>query len=143
MRSFVILFCAILALIVSPALSARKSGGDGASSKLAGFIARTKASPNNLIQLKDAQDFASLTGVPRDYSVSALLTAVDSGVPCQPCLNFQPNYEAVARSWRKVKGGEKRHVFSQIEFKDGREIFQQVREDAGPLLFSFLLKKGL
>lgn len=80
----------------------------------------------NKIVNSGAEEFRS------DHSLIVLLTANRTpGVDCGPCRQFQPGYDEVATAWRKkAKGwsqGQAGHYFAQVEFNEGREIFQQVR----------------
>jgi thiol-disulfide isomerase/thioredoxin len=83
----------------------------------------------NKIVNAGAEEFRS------DHSLIVLLTANRTpGVDCGPCKQFQPGYDEVATAWRrKAKGwsqGQAGHYFAQVEFNEGREIFQQVRSKA-------------
>lgn len=92
------------------------------------FLQLARSSPNKILEI-GGQDFQDLVATPRNYSVSLLLTAVDSGIQCGPCVAFQPTFLNLAKSFGGLKGDATfRHLFSLLEFKNGRDIFQQVRE---------------
>lgn len=74
--------------------------------------------------------FSELTKAPRDYSVAILLTALEAKFGCGLCNDFQPEWELLARSWMKGdKEAASRLLFGTLEFSDGRETFQAVREE--------------
>ena len=117
----------VLLLVAAPFSGAAPKSKGGMGMKHARFLRQAKSSPNKILDLKASSDFDDLTASPRNYSISLLLTAVDSGVSCGPCLAFQPSYENLAKGFAKVKGGAPdRHMFASLEFKNGREVFQKV-----------------
>ena len=98
------------------------------SAKHAQFFKQAQSAPDKILDLQGAQDFDDLIASPRDYSISMLLTAVDSGVQCGPCLAFQPTYKNLANSFAGLKKeATSRHLFANLEFKNGRDVFQKVR----------------
>lgn len=100
---------------------------EAASSKHAQFLKQAQTSPDRILDLKASQEFDDLIASPRDYSISLLLTAVDSGVNCGPCVAFQPTYKNLASSFAGLnKEATNRHIFANMEFKNGREVFQKV-----------------
>lgn len=85
--------------------------------------ASSSAAPIKLVQAS----YAELVSTPRDYSVVALLTAMDARYGCQLCREQQPEWELLARSWTNGdKKGEGRVVFGTLDFNDGREVFMGV-----------------
>ncbi|UZJ55212.1 hypothetical protein CBS101457_004532 [Exobasidium rhododendri] len=102
------------------------------------FLREAKVAPNKIYDIKAASEFDDLTAAPRNFSVSLLLTAVDSGVQCGPCLSFQPTYDNLATGFAKMKGGvTNRHMFAVLEFKNGREVFQKLALQYAPVLLYF------
>lgn len=100
------------------------------SAQQARFFADAQRSSNGIVELKSSKEFEEAIASPRDFSLALLLTAVDSApINCVPCKAFQPNFEGVARGFKKVKASDlhDRHLFAYVEFKNGREIFQKVR----------------
>jgi oligosaccharyltransferase complex subunit gamma len=86
----------------------------------------TKALTSAPLKLADS-GYRTLTSTPRDYSVSVLLTAMDTRFGCQLCREFQPEWELLARSWTNGdKKGESRTIFATLDFADGRETFVSV-----------------
>lgn len=99
-----------------------------------------KKAPNNLLEVNGSNEFEKIINYPRDYSVSLLLTAVNSPpVQCMPCKAFQPTYENIANGFRKsVKGeAQDRHIFAFLEFNKGREVFQKLKLEYAPVLLFF------
>lgn len=114
---------ALLASFADAAVKAR----DGASAKHARMLKQAQAATDKILDVKGLQEFEDLTGSPRNYSISMLLTAVDSGVQCGPCVSFQPSYVNLAKSHARLKGeAVNRHLFASLEFKNGKEVFQRV-----------------
>lgn len=111
----------------SASANARSSSSSG-SGIPPSFMKEAASSPHGIVELPNPQSFVQLTSGPRNYSSVVLLTAVKSGVSCQPCNTFAPVYENIAGSWkRKSKNNHKADViFSLLEFKDGQDVFRQV-----------------
>ena len=75
----------------------------------------------------DATAYDELTVPSRDYSLAVLLTALDKKYKCNLCQEFQPEWELIARSWKKGdKKGETRTLFATIDFDNEKTIFQRV-----------------
>jgi hypothetical protein len=121
-------FVALLAGSVDAARRpSRNAGASSAASSAAPLLARAAAASDGILTLASPAEFTQLLQPPRSHATALLLTAVDSGVPCAPCHTFVPHWKAVANSWRKKGATNKdKLVFASIEFKDGREVFQQV-----------------
>ncbi|MCO5599902.1 hypothetical protein L7F22_054009 [Adiantum nelumboides] len=135
-QSVVLTLVAILASFCSLVLSQKASGG-GTASK---YRNASKQSSNNIVQLRNQDDFESLVSAQRDYSVSLLLSAIDSPpVQCGPCKIFQPIYEQIAKGLRKStqKDATNQHIFAYLEFKNGREVFQKLNLQYAPVLLFF------
>ena len=124
--SVTIALLGFVALLASFADAAVKSK-DGASAKHARMLKQAQAATDKILEVKGLQDFEDLTGSPRNFSISMLLTAVESGVQCGPCVTFQPSYVNLAKSHARLKGDAvNRHLFALLEFKNGKEVFQRV-----------------
>ena len=79
------------------------------------------------LKLND-RSFAELTDTPRDHFSLVLLTALPAQLGCQLCREYQPEYNILARSWRKGdKSGKHRTFFGTLDFPDGKDTFQKVR----------------
>ena len=78
------------------------------------------------IKLDDAS-YKKVTGLPRDYTVAVLLTAMDSRYSCQMCRDFDPEWKLLSKSWAKGdKAGDSKTLFTVLDFNDGRETFMSV-----------------
>jgi oligosaccharyltransferase complex subunit gamma len=113
------------------------------TTKHAQFLRQAHTSPDKILDVKGTQEFDDLIASPRNYSVSLLLTAVDSGVQCGPCTAFQPTYQNLARSYGGLKKeATSRHLFANLEFKNGREVFQKLKLQYAPVLLFFPATAG-
>ena len=75
----------------------------------------------------DAAAYDELTTPSRNYSLAVLLTALDKKYKCNICQEFQPEWDLIARSWKKGdKKGETRTLFATIDFDKEKTIFQRV-----------------
>jgi oligosaccharyltransferase complex subunit gamma len=109
-------------LLPFTALAAKKSSGD----RYKDFRAKS-LSTGAPVKLDDAS-YTQLTKAPRDYSVTVLLTALESRFGCELCRNFQPEWDLLGKSWTKGdKKGESRLIFGTLDFVDGKNTFQSVR----------------
>ena len=71
--------------------------------------------------------YENLTSAPRDYSVAILLTATEVKYGCKLCRDFAPEWELIARSWKKGdKEGNSRMLFSTLDLSNGKNTFQKV-----------------
>ena len=116
-------------LLPFTALAAKKSSGD----RFSDYHAK-QLSSSGPVKLTD-KTYDDLTQKPRDYSVAVLLTALEARFGCGLCNEFQPEWDLLGKSWAKGdKMGESRLVFGTLDFLDGKNTFQSVREfDAGLL----------
>lgn len=136
-QSSVLTLLAIIASLFSLIQAQKASGSSGTAAK---YRNASKQSSNNIVKLRGQDDFESIIGAQRDYSVSILLSAIDSPpVQCGPCKIFQPIYEQIAKGLRKSKQKDatNQHIFSYLEFKDGREVFQKMNLQYAPVLLFF------
>jgi len=85
------------------------------------------SSNDGVLEIQSPQEFQQLVSSPRSFSVSALLTATEGNIKCQPCNTFAPEYQNVARGWSKSQH-KKRHIFAKLEFAKGQQVFQSVSE---------------
>ena len=91
--------------------------------------ARAKAlSTGHPVKLDDPS-YAQLTKSPRDYGVAVLLTALETRFGCALCREFQPEWDLLGKSWMKGdRDGQTRLVFGTLDFVDGKNTFQSVRD---------------
>ncbi|KAK1925155.1 hypothetical protein DB88DRAFT_488109 [Papiliotrema laurentii] len=91
-------------------------------------------SKDGVIKL-DSQSYDDLLSADRDYSVSVVLTALPAQFKCQPCHDFEPNFRAVASSWRRMpEDVRKQHFFASLDFPDGGAIYQRLGLQTAPTL---------
>lgn len=107
-------------LLVTGVLAAKKSTEE----RFGNF--HSKSLSSTPLKLTDVT-YKSITAVPRDYSVTVLLTALDPRYGCDMCQVFQPEWEMLAKSWTKGdKKAQSRMLFGTLDFKDGRDTFLSV-----------------
>ena len=131
------------ALLVAGVLAAKKSPEE----RFNDFHAKQLVS--SPVKLSDVS-YQTLTALPRDYSVTVLLTAMDPRYGCQLCRDFQPEWDLLAKSWTKGdKKAESRMIFATLDFANGRDTFVSVctprrpRASCGIQLANQLLQLGL
>lgn len=87
---------------------------------------QSNALSGNPVKLNNAL-YKQITGLPRDYTVAVLLTALDSRFACQICREFDPEWKLLSKSWAKGdKEGESRLLFGTLDFNEGRDTFVSV-----------------
>ncbi|QIW99788.1 hypothetical protein AMS68_005306 [Peltaster fructicola] len=101
------------------------------------FHAKQISSSGSPLKLND-RTYDELTKAPRDYSVAVLLTALDARFGCALCHDFQPEWDALSKSWIKGdKAGESRLLYGTLDFTDGKETFQKLQLQTAPVLYLF------
>nr|XP_023927774.1 dolichyl-diphosphooligosaccharide--protein glycosyltransferase subunit 3-like [Quercus suber] len=134
MRVFRFLTAALLPFTVSAAKKSLAGGFDSVSAK--------QISKGGPIKLDDAAYDALLKG-PRDFSVAVLLTALDARFSCQMCVEFQPDWDLLAKQWiNGDKKGESRLIYATLDFLDGRNTFQSMQLQTAPVLLLFAPTTG-
>lgn len=79
----------------------------------------------------DDNSYEDLTSTKRNYTTVVLLTAQDARFGCQLCRDFEPEWDIIAKSWIKGdKRGGTRVLYGTLDFADGKETFQKVRNYA-------------
>ena len=87
-------------------------------------VSAAKSGPGP-IALTD-KTFEDITSTPRNYTAMVLLTALDSRFGCEMCIEIQPEFDLVARSWLKQHPDSDGLFFAQLDFAEGRATFQKV-----------------
>ncbi|KAJ0119171.1 hypothetical protein N8I77_002130 [Diaporthe amygdali] len=101
-----------------------------------------KALSSTPIKLDDAS-YKKVTGLPRDYTVAVLLTALDSRYACQMCRDFDPEWKLLSKSWIKGdKAGQSKTLFTVLDFNDGRDTFMSLGLQTAPVLLLFQPSTG-
>ncbi|KAJ3171581.1 oligosaccharyl transferase subunit ost3/OST6 [Geranomyces variabilis] len=100
----------------------------------------SKLSAHKAIRL-NGHDFEYLTDQPRNFSLFVALTALAPEMGCVPCRDYENEYNMVASSWQYA--GEKRRLyFAQLDFPDGREVFQKLQIQSVPIVLHFPPTEG-
>jgi oligosaccharyltransferase complex subunit gamma len=124
----------LTSLLLTPLATAAQANVD----RFASSISKTYP-----IKLDDAK-FSAITSAPRDYAVLVLLTAMERKFGCQACVDFQPDWDVLARSWQRGdKKGESRLVFATLDFVDGKESFVALGLQHAPVVMLYPPTAGL
>ncbi|EDR14302.1 oligosaccharyl transferase subunit OST3/OST6 family [Laccaria bicolor S238N-H82] len=100
------------------------------------------AAGNGLIKL-DATSFDILTSPKRTWSASIQLTALDKRRKCNPCQQFDPSWNTVAKVWSKVSAEHRdNHFFASLDFDDGPTVFQKLGLASAPVVFVYPPAEG-
>ena len=69
--------------------------------------------------------------VPRNYSASVILTALEPKYGCVPCRLFDKEHKEVARQWwnrnKKDRHEQSKHFFGVLDFEAGQDVFRRVQ----------------
>ncbi|CDU24908.1 related to OST3-oligosaccharyltransferase gamma subunit [Sporisorium scitamineum] len=86
----------------------------------------------------DANEFAAIVQLPRDFAVTALLTTTTTGgIKCPPCQAFQPEFEKLTQQWNKNKAVKSKNVFIKVEFARAQQVFARFQLQHAPVLYTF------
>ncbi|KAJ3147862.1 oligosaccharyl transferase subunit ost3/OST6 [Geranomyces michiganensis] len=130
---------AALLLLLGLALSPSAQASAASSVQKVGRL-ESKLSASKAIRLT-GHDFDYLTDSPRNFSLFVALTALAPEMGCVPCREYEKEFNAVASSWQHA--GEKRRLyFAQLDFADGREVFQKLQIQSVPIVLHFPPTEG-
>ncbi|KAI0690044.1 oligosaccharyl transferase subunit OST3/OST6 family [Cytidiella melzeri] len=105
------------------------------------FIKLAKAG-NGVIKL-DEHTFDSLTASTREWSATVVFTAMDPRRKCNPCKQFQPSLDAVARAWTKVPTATRdQHFFAVADFDEAGRIFTKLGIQSAPVVYNYPAAEG-
>ncbi|KAF8964700.1 oligosaccharyl transferase subunit OST3/OST6 family [Flammula alnicola] len=97
---------------------------------------------NGVIRL-NADTFDLLTSPKRTWSASVQLTALDKRRRCNPCSQFDPAWNAVAKAWTYAPSAQqKQHFFATLDFDEGTAIFQRLGISSAPVVFNYPAAEG-
>ncbi|KLT43845.1 putative dolichyl-diphosphooligosaccharide-protein glycotransferase [Cutaneotrichosporon oleaginosum] len=100
--------------------------------------AAASASARDGVVSLTAETFDELTSPDREWGATIVLTALPAGYKCAPCHDFDPVYRAVARSWRRKPASVRdQHVFAELDFANGQEVFQRLGLTSAPTVFYY------
>ncbi|ORY22574.1 putative dolichyl-diphosphooligosaccharide-protein glycotransferase [Naematelia encephala] len=120
MRSLALLSSLLFALPLSLALDASHWSSLAAGSKT-GIIHLT------------SETYDQLLSPDRDYSATIVLTALPASFKCAPCHDFDPSFQQVASSWKRMpKDVRDQHFFAQLDFSDGQAVYQRLGLSSAP-----------
>ncbi|CAE7206315.1 unnamed protein product [Rhizoctonia solani] len=102
------------------------------------------AAQNGGVVKLDAELYDTITAKDREWSVVVHLTAMGDQFKCAPCRQFEPNFNAVAKSWHSKVPADKRdtHFFATLDFADGRDIFSRLGLQSAPFVNFLPAAKG-
>lgn len=102
------------------------------------WAAQSASARDGVVTLNSAS-YADLTSPDRDYGVTVVLTALPAQFKCAPCHDFDPIFRTVARSWRKKapKDVRDQHVFAELDFSNGQDVFQRLGLTSAPTVYYF------
>ncbi|TFK42567.1 oligosaccharyl transferase subunit OST3/OST6 family [Crucibulum laeve] len=97
---------------------------------------------NGVIKL-DATTFDLLTSPKRTWSAAIQLTALDKRRRCTPCMEFDPSWNMVAKSWTSVpKEQRNTHFFATLDFDDAPTVFQKLGLSSAPIVYVYPPAEG-
>ncbi|KAI8052504.1 hypothetical protein BDF22DRAFT_688795 [Syncephalis plumigaleata] len=91
--------------------------------------------PDNIVALDD-KTFPKFIENGHDYSVLVVFSVRSNAFNCEPCIRFEPEYQLVASSWRKM-GSPKPLYFVHVDFGNGRHTFGKYNINAAPAALLF------
>ncbi|CAG8547422.1 7568_t:CDS:2 [Paraglomus occultum] len=100
------------------------------------------ASKKNGIVDLDSNLFDEFVAKPRNYSFVVLLTAMDSRLNCIPCREFDPEFRLVAKTWKQIGNPVDRVYFGLLDFINGKEIFNKLKQTSAPSLWYYAPTEG-
>ncbi|KAL4230859.1 tumor suppressor candidate 3 [Mactra antiquata] len=74
-------------------------------------------------------------GVPRNYSVIVMLTALQPQRQCSVCKQANDEFTIVANSWRYSQTNKL--FFAMVDFDEGSDVFQQLKLNTAPVFMHF------
>lgn len=105
-------------------------------------LAGLAAAGGGIIRLDD-KTYEMLTAPQRNWSATILFTAMDKRRRCGPCKEFDPAWNAVAKSWTTVpKESRNDHFFAVIDFDETPSVFTKLRMASAPAVHVYLPTSG-
>ncbi|KAJ3407142.1 oligosaccharyl transferase subunit ost3/OST6 [Chytridiales sp. JEL 0842] len=123
-------------LLLSPLIHAYTS-----AYKIAKLEPLHKQSPKEPIKL-DSKGFMLFTESPRNYSMFVVMTAMGPEFGCEPCRKFESEFKLLTQSWSRTKKSPGRAYFSVLDFKDGQDVYRQLKITAVPIVLHFPPTEG-
>ncbi|PPR08101.1 hypothetical protein CVT24_010562 [Panaeolus cyanescens] len=105
-------------------------------------LTQLAAAGNGVIKL-NAETFDLLTSPKRTWSASIQLTALDPRRRCNPCKEFDPSFQAVAKAWSNVSPKTRdEHFFATLDFDNGSSVFQKLGLASAPIVYNYPAADG-
>lgn len=99
-------------------------------------------SKNGIIKL-DSESYDDILSGDRDYGVLVELTALPAQFKCNPCHEFEPVYQELAKSWQRAPKDARDHYFiAQLDFENGQAVYQKLQLNTAPTVFYHPPNKG-
>ncbi|KAL1728711.1 hypothetical protein EV714DRAFT_252376 [Schizophyllum commune] len=97
---------------------------------------------DGVIRLDD-KTYDLLTAPQRNWSATVLFTAMDKRRRCGPCREFDPAWNAVAKSWKSVPEEQRdEHFFAVIDFDENPATFTKLKMASAPAVHVYLPTSG-
>jgi len=101
------------------------------------------AAANNGVIRLDENIYDMLTHPKRTWSATVHFTALDKRRKCSPCREFDPNFNAVAKSWTKVPQQDRdQHFFATADFDSASAVFQKLGMQSAPVVHVYPAAEG-
>ncbi|XP_028397695.1 tumor suppressor candidate 3-like [Dendronephthya gigantea] len=80
-------------------------------------------------------------GIPRNYSIILMLTALAPQRQCAVCREANAEYQILANSWHYSPGYSNQLFFAMVDFDEGSDVFQALKLNSAPV-FMHIPAKG-
>ncbi|KAL1744048.1 hypothetical protein HDZ31DRAFT_64460 [Schizophyllum fasciatum] len=131
----------LLALLLAPLAAALAKAAPPAAAAHE-QLAALAAAGDGIIRLDD-KTYDLLTAPQRNWSATVLFTAMDKRRRCGPCREFDPSWNAVAKSWKSVPAEQRdEHFFGVIDFDENPATFTKLKMASAPAVHVYLPTTG-
>lgn len=102
------------------------------------------ASKNGGVIKLDPALYDVITAPDREWNAVVHLTAMGDQFKCGPCRQFNPSFNAVAKSWHSKAPADKKNTvfFATLDFADGKDVFSKLGLSSAPVLNVWPPAKG-
>ncbi|CAH7670348.1 hypothetical protein BY996DRAFT_4228551 [Phakopsora pachyrhizi] len=129
-----------LATAFLPWLLVAKSSSN--NDRLSKLISLTKAG-KGIAPLNDKLFDEIISGSPRNFSITLVLTALGSQFQCIPCQTFDKEYQLLSQQWQKQpREIRESHFFAMLDYKEGKNTFQKLGLNTAPQARNYLPTEG-
>lgn len=94
-------------------------------------------SKKSVIRMNGEKFKQYVKGVPRNYSVILMLTALQPQRQCSVCKQANDEFTIVANSWRYSQQFSNKLFFAMVDFDEGSDVFQQLKLSTAPVFMHF------